>query len=307
MAAVTGTAQQFQVQASAAFMEAVGTHTPIYTNVVDTVSSLTDRQEYAWQGAVPQFRRWLGERRIEGLRNETFTVENYIYELSLGVKRTHLDDDQTGSIRERIGQMGFRAAEHNDVLLGQILGSASGSAFLSYDGFPFFSSNHQRGSSGSQDNDLFGEGSTTADMKSHIENGIQQLRSFLDDQGFPINQSAWRPLVMVPPQLEFRAKEAIRAQQIESGSNILSGEGVDFIVNPYLQFSNEFFVIATGAGVNAPFIYQTRDNFEFESLDSPTSDHVVKNDEYLFLARKRDRIWLKEPLSIVRFGITTLS
>src|SRR6185369_4156687 len=80
------------------------------------VASTSDREIYKWLGTVPQVREWGTGRLAQGLRTESYSIENLKYEATLEVDRDEISDDQTGQIRLRVGELAQRAATHKDYL-----------------------------------------------------------------------------------------------------------------------------------------------------------------------------------------------
>ncbi len=68
---------------------------------VARVVSTSDREDYRWLGTVPKVREWGQGRLAQGLRVESYSIENLKYEATIEVDRDEISDDQTGQIRSK--------------------------------------------------------------------------------------------------------------------------------------------------------------------------------------------------------------
>lgn len=73
--------------------------TPVqYTRVAMEVPSDTRDETYAWLGAVPSMREWVGDRAIKNLTAHTYTIKNKDFELTVSVPRNDIEDDCIGAL-----------------------------------------------------------------------------------------------------------------------------------------------------------------------------------------------------------------
>lgn len=177
-------------------------------------------EEYAWLGMSPTMREWIGGRQAKGFRENSQTTINKHYEATLEILVKDLRRDKSGQALVRIRELARRTNAHFASLLSTLI--AAGVSTTCYDGQYFFDTDHSEGSSGTQDNDINVDisaqpcavtGTTTApsveEMQWAIVNGIQQILSFKDDQGEPMNEMATGFLVMVPISLYNAAIQAV--------------------------------------------------------------------------------------------------
>lgn len=265
--------------------------TPVlYRELSTRVASNSDRETYRWLGTVPKMREWGTGRLTQGLRTESYSVENFKYEATIEVDRDELADDQTGQIRIRVGELARRAALHKDFLISQLLalGTSTG---LSYDGVSFFSDNHVSGASGTQSNKVEAPAGNPQlpaadDFKMALQMAIGRMLSFKDDQGEPMMVDAGGLACVVPPGLYFSAADAIQARVIGNRSNVM--EGVARVVAmPWLS-GTTWYLLKTD-GVIRPFIFQDREPVEFTALTGD-SDEGFRREKYLYGVRARYRM-----------------
>lgn len=193
---------------------------------------------YKWLGMSPTMQEWVGGRKAKGLRESGITIINKKFEATMEVMVEELRRDKTGQILVRIREMADRTAAHWAKLLSaEIL---LGESKACYDGQFFFDTDHSEGDSGTQDNDLAitltslpivaGPDKGKPDLPSPeqmmhcIMRAIQQIYSFKDDEGEPMNELARNFMVMVPTRLWAPAASAVSLPNLAGGmSNILPG------------------------------------------------------------------------------------
>ena len=180
---------------------------------VNLIANLFDSDQasetYAFLGMVPGFREWIGNRQAKSLRDEKFTIRNIKYESTLEIQLEDLRRDKTRQIITRIQDHARRANTHWASLLSTII--VDGESTVAYDGQFFFDTTHSWGDSGTQSNDIDVDisavpaqvhGSITApspeEINQAILKGINQICSFKDDQGEPLNETASGFLAMTP-------------------------------------------------------------------------------------------------------------
>lgn len=139
------TLQILDTQFSAAFKRGLALATDDYTKIATVIPSATNINTYAWLGAFPRMREWVGPRIVQGLGGKSYLLENKEYELTLGIPRKSIEDDQFGLYMPVAEQMGMEAKQHKTELVFGAL--QDGTTGLCYDGLPFFSASHPVGDS----------------------------------------------------------------------------------------------------------------------------------------------------------------
>jgi phage major head subunit gpT-like protein len=138
----------------AAFAAGLGAAKSQYQKIATIVPSSTSAEEYGWLGKFPKMREWLGDRVINGMATHGYTIRNKSFELSVGVPRTAIEDDQYGIYAPMVQDMGQSAAEHPDELVFALL--KAGPSTVCYDGQYFFDTDHpvidENGATQSQSN-----------------------------------------------------------------------------------------------------------------------------------------------------------
>lgn len=111
-----------------------------WNRVAMRVPSTTRENEYGWLGNLPNVREWLGERVVQNLRTHDYAIKNRDFELTVGVDRNDIEDDNLGIYSTMFEMMGRSMAGHPDQLVFGLL--AAGFSTVCYDGQFFFDSDH---------------------------------------------------------------------------------------------------------------------------------------------------------------------
>lgn len=245
-------------------------------------------ESYGWLGAAPALREFIGGRTPTELRELGFVITNKDYEGSFKVKVKDLRRDKTGMLRIRANQLADRAADHPAKLLSTLI--LAGEATTCYDGQYFFDTDHAEGDSGTQSNDIGASAvSATAptvdEFTAAVVKSMQQILTFKDDRGEPINQSARQFLVMVPVVFLGTAIEAV-SQLLGTGGKtatlaaLRDQFAVNVVANPRLTWTTKFATFRTDDAAK-PFILQEEQMPETVTLDE-NSEFAKINGECLF-------------------------
>lgn len=108
--------------------------------IATVVTSSTASNTYAWLGNFPQMKEWVGDRVIKDLKEGAYEIQNKVYEATLGVQRTDIEDDNLGQYRILAQSMAQEAAGFDDRQLALLL--KNGASSLCYDGQNFFDTDH---------------------------------------------------------------------------------------------------------------------------------------------------------------------
>lgn len=126
-----------------AFKGGVGQHKPQWGRIATKVTSTTSEEKYGWLGKIPSVREWLGDRVVHSLMQHDYAIKNKDYELTIGVDRNAIDDDQYGVYTPVFTEFGQSVAAHPDLLSFSLLKAGfAGSKGLAYDGQYFFDTDH---------------------------------------------------------------------------------------------------------------------------------------------------------------------
>ncbi len=258
--------------------------------IANRFQSTTASELYAGLGLAPMMREWIGPKLAKQLKEYLFRIDNKDWEATLEVKRKDLQRDKTGQLMARIGQFASRAVEHEEKLLSALIDGGDGTTNgTAYDGQNYFSDTHSVGASGTIDNNISSDVTTTtaptaAEMSIAIMASIQALYGFKDDTGEPSNQNERSFLIMVPTPFWAAAITAVSKDRLGSTSidNPLLGIGLNLQVvqNPRLSWTTKFATFAIG-GATKPLIIQEENPPSVEVL-AEGSDYTFNNQAHLY-------------------------
>ena len=125
---------------STAFQTGFAGVKPSYGRISMTVPSTTRTNEYGWLNNMPRVREWIGERVVQNLSASGYAIRNRSFELTVGVDRDDLEDDNIGIYAPMFTELGRSAAAFPDELVWPLL--SGGFATPCYDGQYFFDTDH---------------------------------------------------------------------------------------------------------------------------------------------------------------------
>lgn len=132
--------EALRVAFNASFKRGLGQAEPQYGRIATTVPSSTKENRYGWLGKMPNMREWIGPRVVHGIAEHDYSIKNKPFELTIGVDRDDIEDDNIGVYDPMFVEMGESVAAHPDQLVWNLL--AAGFATECYDGQYFFDTDH---------------------------------------------------------------------------------------------------------------------------------------------------------------------
>ena len=85
-----------------------------YTKIATVIKSTTATNIYAWLGQFPQMREWVGARIIKDMKTDGYGITNKLYEATVGVPRTAIEDDSVGVYLPVMTEAGRSAGVYPD-------------------------------------------------------------------------------------------------------------------------------------------------------------------------------------------------
>lgn len=113
---------------------------PDYSKIAMVVPSTTASNTYGWLGSMPGVREWVGDRVVNDLAEHGYVINNKDFELTVGVKRTDIEDDNLGVYSPMMSEMGRAMAAHPGEMVYGLL--PAGFNTVCYDGQYFFDTDH---------------------------------------------------------------------------------------------------------------------------------------------------------------------
>ncbi|BFU64717.1 Mu-like prophage major head subunit gpT family protein [Rodentibacter abscessus] len=122
------------------FAEGLGLIKPQWDVVAMKISSNTKVNTYGFLGQFPKMREWIGKRQRKTMQAQGTSIENKLFESTVGIPREDIEDDQVGLFRPMVKQAAQSAAELPDDLVFGLL--REGKTTLCYDGQNYFDTDH---------------------------------------------------------------------------------------------------------------------------------------------------------------------
>lgn len=108
--------------------------------VATTVASSNAQNTYGWLGKIPSMRQWIGARVIQNISESSYALANLPYELTVGVDRYDIEDDNLGVYSTLFQEMGASTTGNEELLTYNAL--KNGFSTKCYDGQNFFDTVH---------------------------------------------------------------------------------------------------------------------------------------------------------------------
>lgn len=244
---------------------------PLWDKIATLVPSETGEESYKWLGKIPRMREWVGDREIQNLSASDYTIKNKDFELTIGVDRNDIEDDKIGIYQPIISDIAQSTAEFPDRLVFELL--KEGFVNKCYDNKSFFSDSHKVG-----ENTASNKGTKKLSTASYAE-ARSKIMSFKDNEGASLNIIP--DILVVPPALEAKAREILKADLINGTTNIYK-DTAEILVVPELSGNDEaWYLLCTNKSLK-PLIYQERKKPTFQALINETDENVFMSRQYMY-------------------------
>lgn len=261
------------------FNKAFAEQATLYQRVATVVPSTTASETYAWLGAIPGMREWIGEREIKNLSASDYTIRNKDFEVTVSVPRNDIEDDKLGLYNPSFQMMGQSVASHPDELIFDLLAKAF--TEKCYDGKPFYSTDHVIG--GKKVSNM---GTAPLSMAAYIA-ARAAMMSLKNEEGRSLGLIP--DLLVVPPALESTANDILIADIISGTKNTMQGTAKVLVVPQLAGHDTSWHLLCTSRPLK-PLIFQQRKAPKFVALTAEKDNNVFMNKEYVYGADSRDNV-----------------
>ena len=122
------------------FQDALSSAPSQWDRLSTRVPSSSAGNTYGWIGQFPKLREWSGDRSFKNIKEHGYSVMNNLYEATVDIPRTAVEDDDIGVYAPLFREMGYAAGTHPDeIVFGLLKNGVSGTC---YDGKAFFAVDH---------------------------------------------------------------------------------------------------------------------------------------------------------------------
>jgi len=265
------------------FNQAMSAAVPQYNKVAMVVPSTGKKNGYAWLGAWPKMREWIGDREFHKLEAFNYEIENKKWETGVSIPEEDIEDDIWQVYEPLTKAMGVVAKLHPDDIVFDLM--SNGFTLKGYDDKTFFATDHKSGSNKGTAALSFAVGGSYGLAKA-------AMGRIKDSQGNPLFSGAERDILVVGPELQEKAQNGLNADfiSVSSGStqNNVWKNSADLVMSPRIKSATAWILIRPFAGL-MPFIYQTRRPVRFVTKNDPqSSDYTFLTGKYSFGADCRD-------------------
>lgn len=271
--------EQLRIGYSAAFNRGRENVESLADRVATTVPSSTGANLYGWLGAIPGLKKWIGEREIQKVSDNAYSIANEKFELTVGVPRDDIEDDNYGVYTPMMEAMGESTALHKDERVSEAV--KNGFTEKCYDGQPFFSERHQVGSI-----TYSNKGDAKLDAES-FQAARQSIMSLKNEKGQPLNIVP--NVLLVPPALGKEARMILEAELVNGTSNINKGLAEVVVWSQLADKPTQWYLLCTKRSLK-PFIFQERRKAKFTAMTRETDENVFMRSEYLYGVDARDGV-----------------
>lgn len=272
-----------------------------YDKISTTIPSGSASNTYGWAALQLTLREWLGPRVAQNLSEHEYAIVNKLYEGTVDLKRTDIQDDNLGIFAaQTIPGLAEASRKHPDRILSQLI-AANPNGF---DGVSFFHAAHPT---------FDAAGDTYSNTFTQELNGDgfsivwSAMASYKGENGLPL--SVLPNLLVVPPQLKRAALVVMQSTTYAlpytatttaaTVDNPLRG-WADVLVVPELASDPHSWYLADVSKSIKPFIYQVRDAAEFTSRQDPSDPKVFDLDKFSYGVRQRDNVGVALPFLIAK-------
>jgi phage major head subunit gpT-like protein len=271
------------------FNKALDEAKPIWSKIATKVPSTGAQNDYSWiKDGWPSLRKWIGDKVVKGLEAAKYVVVNHNYESTIAVKRTDLEDDNTGIYAAQARGEGQAAALWPDEMLADAVNGVF--TMTCYDGKMMVAADHPVGDKGltlSNKGTKALDGSTLAKAKASYGAARTAMMSLKNDAGRPLNIVP--NILLVPPALEATARTLMINDRLEDGKPNPYKGTAEVVVWPQLTSDTAWFLI-DGSKPLMPFIYQERKAPTAVEQTTLDSDNVFNTGSFLFGVEARGNV-----------------
>ena len=244
-----------------------------------TIPSTVRTNTYGWMARLPSMRQWVGPRTIQNLTNHDYTLENLPFELTIGVDRDDIEDDNLGTYSPMFSELGRAAKKLPDQRVRTAL--QAGTANLCFDGVAMFATTHPLDPAGNQSN-LF---TATALTAANYASTRQSMMAYTGEDSEPLG--VMPNLLIVPPQLEDEALTILNSQIILDGTATAGVTNVyrnsaQLLVVPELANQPTVWYLADTSRPIQGMIWQNRKSPQLVSMASPDDPNVFNDKQLLW-------------------------
>jgi len=242
-----------------------------YTQLATVVNAKAPTVDYTWLGQFPKVREWIGDRVVKDLKAYKYSIVKKRWEATISMDRDYILYDSIGAMKPQIQQLAQSAKEHYDELIVDLIEKND----ICYDGVKFFSDQHKVTIDGTKV--TYSNISTDELTQENFLKARKGMRSIKGESGKTLKI---RPnLLVVATNLEDKAIEIVKADQIDGSTNITKGMADILVID---DLPDNSWMLVDSRKVLKPFILQINKKPQLVALDKPTDYEAFMKAKYLY-------------------------
>ncbi len=265
------------------FNKALETTKSPWERVATLVQSTSARNDYKWLGNWPKMREWIGDKVIKALTAHEYSIKNKSFEVTIGVDRDDIEDDELGIYGPQATEAGQSAAEWPEDIVTDLINGAFDT--VCYDGQYMIDTDHPvKGASVSNKSTAALSAASQAAAEASLGAARLAMQTIKDEDGR--NLKIKPRLLVVPPALEITAGKLANNDKLDDNSPNPYKGTVEGLVWPGLTSDTAWFLLDVSRSLK-PFIFQQRQAPKFVSQTDMTADDVFMRKQFKYGAEAR--------------------
>lgn len=274
-----------------------------YDKLATTIPSNNRSNTYGWLAQQLRLRPWIGPRVVQNIAEHSYVIQNLPFELTVELSKWDIRDDNLGLFStQTIPQFAQAVKKHPDQLLAALLVANP----LAFDGKALFADDHPTFAAASYTQTY--DNNFSAQLDGAGVNTVRAaMQSIIGEDGQPMG--IMPRLLIVPPQLQREAEVVANSTTYAlPGSPLTGGNGAtvdnpmrgsfEILVVPELATAPTIWYMADVSKAIKPFVYQTRDPFDFVARDNPEDESVFERAVFTYGTDGRDNMGVGLPFLI---------
>lgn len=253
----------------------------------------TERLDFL--GSVPALREWVGSRSAKAVLQQFHTATLKKYESTVDIGLDLIRNDKTSQVAEIAGALPARKYNWKTKMLCDLLVNGAGTTQVAFDGLAYFHDAHTWNGQ-SYDNNLThaaatGTTPTANEAADAICEAIQQLYSFKDDQGEPINEGMSSLTIVVGTDIGNGVVQAVKQSRLDTGTGTkdnpvmgwaaATGLSLNVIITPRYTTAASFAMV-NSSGDACPLVFIENQGEAMITSKAAGSDFEHDNDAWQY-------------------------
>ena len=246
-----------------------------YKGFAMTIPMGTAQLDMPFFEQMSKMREWIDNRAINNMATRFLTVRPRKFELTYGIPKDAISDDQYGIYVDMVDEMAISAANLPNDLCEELLNNAAGAKWL--DGADFFGTSRKYGKN------TIANYSTNALSKANFKTAYNAMTAYKGHAGTPMRIKP--DLIVYGPALRWTAKALFENPMEEVSGAALPNDTYNIVKTLEMPgiTGNKWFLFASGKGAFKPVGYFEREKpSRITRLDKADDENVFMRGEFIY-------------------------